>query len=86
MSKLTKAEMAWLNKVQAVLDECPSDRLGFYTIGDAQVTVYDRSKDKKVYDLLDSSDRIDFCTAVEKVSAGTGMTLDFPSCVHSTSG
>lgn len=86
MTKLTKAEKDWIAKVQAVLDECPSERLGFYTIGDANVTVYDRSKDSKIYDILDRNDRMDFCSGVDQASADTGFTIDFPSSVHSTAG
>ena len=86
MTKLTKAEKDWIAKVQAVLDECPSDRLGFYTIGDSDVTVYDRSKYKQIYDILDESDRMDFCSGVDKAKADTGETLQFPAGVHSTAG
>lgn len=28
MSQMTKEERAWVKKLQRVLDECPSDRLG----------------------------------------------------------
>lgn len=86
MTKLTKAEKDWIAKVQAVLDECPSDRLGFYTIGDSNVTIYDRSKDAKIYDILDENDRMDFCSGVDKAKADTGHELMFPSNVHSTAG
>lgn len=42
MSNLTKEELAWVKKLQKVLDNCPSDRLGFYTTGDDYVTIYDK--------------------------------------------
>lgn len=87
MSRLTKAEKAWLEKLQTVLNECPSDRLGFYTIGDANVTVYDRSKEKAIDDEMWGSSRSpDFCQAVDKMNAGFGFSLDFPALVHSTAG
>lgn len=44
MSKLTKEEVAWIKKLQNLLDHCPSDRFGFYTIGDPWVGIYDRKK------------------------------------------
>lgn len=72
--------------MQAILDQCPSDRLGFYTIGDCNVTIYDRSKDSKIYDILDLNDRMDFCSGVDKAGASTEFELMLPSNVHSTSG
>ncbi len=38
---LTKAEKAWLRRLERVFAECPSTRLGLYTIGDADLTVFD---------------------------------------------
>lgn len=86
MAKLTKAEMAWLNKVQAVLDECPSDRIGFYTIGDASVEVYDRSKEREIDETMWGARSMDFGAAVLKMKAAFEYQLDFPACVHSVSG
>lgn len=42
VKKLTAAERKWLGDLQAVLDKCPSQRLGGYTIGDANITIYDK--------------------------------------------
>lgn len=39
--KLTKKEQDWLKGVQKALDRCPSDRIGFFTIGDNTVYLYD---------------------------------------------
>lgn len=39
---LTKKESAWLARLEKVLSSCPSDRLECYTIGDNNVTFYDR--------------------------------------------
>ena len=39
---LTQTEKDWLAKLQALLDECPSSRLGAYTIGDPELSLYDR--------------------------------------------
>jgi hypothetical protein len=38
---LTKAEKAWLAKLEQVMMECPSDRLCCYTIGDRDLHFYD---------------------------------------------
>jgi hypothetical protein len=40
---LTKKEIAWFKKLQAVLDEYPSDRLECFTIGDSNLTFYDKN-------------------------------------------
>ena len=47
---LTKEEIRWLKKLEKVFWECPSDRIGFYTIGDADLTVIDE-KILREYDL-----------------------------------
>lgn len=82
-SKPTKAEKAWLEELQELLDRCPSKRLGFYTIGDPSVSVYDCSKDAKIYEIADRGG--DFGNAVDKAGARLG-DLTFPFNVHSTSG
>lgn len=84
MTKLTKAEADWLKKLQKILNDCPSDRLGFYTIGDPNVEVYDKTYEKEIDDLMSSKNK-DFCQAVSYFEADLGR-LDFPSHVHSTAG
>lgn len=81
MTKLTKAEAAWIKRVQAVLDECPSDRIGAFTIGDADVTLYDRTKEAEI----GADSEQDFGKAVACAGAELGA-LRFPFQVHSTSG
>jgi hypothetical protein len=83
-SKSTKEEKSWLRKMQNLLNKCPSDRLGFYTIGDKNVTVYDKSKDRQINEYT-SGQRNDFCNGVEEFEAELG-DLVFPSDVHSTAG
>lgn len=39
---LTKRESDWLKKLEAVMNECPSTRLQCYTIGDNDLTFYDK--------------------------------------------
>lgn len=81
MTKLTKAEAAWIKRVQAVLDECPSDRIGAFTIGDPVVTLYNRDKDEQINAHIET----DFGRAVEREKAELGV-LRFPFPIHSTCG
>jgi hypothetical protein len=84
--KFTSDEKKWLDDLQALLSACPSKRLGFYTIGDTDVTVYDLGKDKQIRKLMDDNDSLDFPRALEQAKAGTGYSLYFPSNVHSVAG
>ncbi|WP_103171629.1 hypothetical protein [Paracoccus sp. SY] len=80
---LTAAEKKWLACLQEVLDACPSKRLGFYTIGDQTVEVYDKRRDAKIDAVLESRGASDFGPAVSKCKAHLG-SISFPSQVHST--
>ncbi|UAN59598.1 hypothetical protein [Serratia sp. JSRIV004] len=80
MSELTKAEKAWIAEVQAVLNKCPSKRIGFYTIGDPQVYLWDMDKKKNVF-----GHKGDFSPAVENAGAGFELHLNFPAPVESVS-
>ncbi|MBH2791562.1 hypothetical protein I5L37_10075 [Serratia marcescens] len=84
MAELTAAERKWLNEVQKVLNRCPSTRLGFFTIGDKDVFVYDKRLDKQIDELQDSGGR-DFGLVVNDLDAGFGE-LTFPAAVHSIAG
>lgn len=84
MSALTTEEAKWLKRLQKVLNECPSDRIGFFTVGDPSVFVYDCSKDEQIQEAHDRSSG-EFCGAVHDLEADLGV-LDFPSAVHSTAG
>ncbi|MEY0432134.1 hypothetical protein AB7V88_20345 [Providencia rettgeri] len=87
MAKLTKKELAWIEKVQKVLDECPSERLGFYTIGDTDVQLYDRRKEPAITELMNTACyNDDFCMAAEKLDANFHHHLLFPAPVESTAG
>lgn len=81
---LNAAEKKWIAELQAVLDACPSKRLGFYTIGDPTIYIYDLRKEKQINDEQDRGG--DFCQAVCAVGADTDASLEFPSNVHSTAG
>ena len=87
MSKLTKKEITWLNKLQRVLDECPSpDKIGFYTTGDSVVYLYDLYRDTEVAHAIYSGKASDWCIAVQNLGAGFNETINFPSPVGSTAG
>lgn len=81
---LTKAEKEWLSRLQSVLNECPSDRLGAYTMGDQALELYDTGFDAKIHELTDDL-TTDFCQAVLKTESDLG-SLSMPFPVHSTSG
>lgn len=84
-SRLTATERAWVEKLQTVLNECPSGRIGFFTIGDPDVSLYDTKKQDKIDALMDRNARMDFGNAVDDNGARFG-TITFPSQVHSTAG
>lgn len=85
MAKLTKAEQKWIDDAQAVLNRCPSTRLGFYTMGDHSVHVYNLDQLDEVSDLMDKG-KHDFCQATKDTDADFNESLDFPSPVESTAG
>ncbi|EAZ97242.1 hypothetical protein [Marinobacter sp. ELB17] len=81
---LTKTERDWLRKLQNVLNECPSDRLGAYTVGDADLHIYDSRFESEINEILENG-KGDFCLAVSDLGAELGfLTTPFP--VHSTAG
>lgn len=83
---LTKEEKAWVRRVQKALDSCPSDRIGFYTVGDREVTLYDRSKEAEIHAMMDRGEASDFGPAVDKCDADLIASLSFPAMVHSVAG
>jgi hypothetical protein len=42
MAKMTPAEKKWIKQLEAVLAKCPSKRMEAYTIGDNDITIYDK--------------------------------------------
>ena len=83
--KLTKKEKAWVKKVNEVLQECPSERLGFFTIGDPELFIFDVSKLSKIGDIMDRKNS-DFGPACVELKALASEKLFFTECVESTSG
>ncbi|MDX5979585.1 hypothetical protein [Vreelandella alkaliphila] len=85
MAKLTKAEAAWLKKLQAVIDECPSKRLAAFTVGDARITLYDGSNQAQILAIQDANPSEEFGNAVEAADA-TLAHVPFPFQIHSVAG
>jgi hypothetical protein len=82
MAKLTRAESQWIAKVEDLLKSCPK-RFGFFTIGDKELIVYDRTLEGTINELSESLPF--FCTAVDECDAHLGQ-INFPVLVHSTAG
>ncbi len=82
---LTKAEKLWLKKLQEVFNECPSSRLGAYTIGDPDLSIYDRSMESEIYQHMDNCKTGEFGNAVVALGAELGV-INTPFQVHSVAG
>ena len=67
MSKLTKEEIKWVEKAQEILNECPSKRIGFFTIGDSDLTLYDNTKMDEIMSYFDAG-KSEYGGAVEKLA------------------
>lgn len=87
MATLTKKEQAWLSELQDVLDRCPSPKkIGFYTIGDKSIYLYDLRRMDEITEALDNRSSMDWCVAVHDMNAGFDEKILFPSSVESTAG
>lgn len=83
---LNKRELAWLEKLQTVLNECPSKRIAFFTIGDSFVGLHDATREDEIGAVLDR-DGGEWCGAAKQIGADFGgIGLYFPNAVHSTAG
>ena len=78
MATPTKKELAWFKKLEKLLMNPPSDRIGFYTIGDADITAYDETKEHLFGDK-------DFCLEVEDHDAYL-YTVSAKMQIQSTAG
>jgi len=85
MARMTKDEKNWIKKLQKVLDSCPSNRIGFYTIGDRDVKTFDRGRIDEICDIMDNSIS-DFGPACNEIGAEFEECLYFPSAVEGTAG
>ncbi|MGL5215843.1 MAG: hypothetical protein ACRC8R_12005 [Aeromonas hydrophila] len=81
---LTAAEAKWVKDLQAILNKCPSKRMIAFTIGDNDVTIYDRSFCCQIDDIVNRSNK-DVGQAVSMVGAELASVI-FPFPVESTAG
>lgn len=82
MAKLTKKEQAWVDEVNAVLARCPSpEKIGFFTIGDPVIGLYDLRRDKKISDSND-----DLVRVAQQNGWLFDERLEFPSAVNGVCG
>lgn len=85
MATLTKEERTWVNKLNKLLSQCPSKRIGFATIGDCDVTLFDVTQYNDICDALDRG-CADFIPTAEQMGAVFDQVLTFPNQVESTAG
>lgn len=82
MAKLTKKEQAWVDEVNAVLARCPSpEKIGFFTIGDPVIGLYDLRRDKEISDSND-----DLVGVAQQNGWLFDERLEFPSAVNGVCG
>lgn len=84
-AKLTPAEKAWVKKLNKMLAECPSDRIGFATTGDCDVTLFDIARYTEICEKMDRG-HYDFIPAAQNLGAAFDEVLTFPNQVESTAG
>lgn len=82
--KLNKKEKDWLNKLQTVLSECPSNRFSAFTVGDNDITLYDKRFDTAIHEKLDRGNYDFGPAAVELNAVLFEIVMPFP--IHSTAG
>lgn len=82
MNPLTKEEKAWIKKVQALLNKCPSKRMAGAATGDCGITLYDTSFEDKIDEIMDKG-IADFVPTINKLECKLG-TIVFPFVIHST--
>lgn len=85
MAALTKEEKAWVSKVNKLLAACPSKRLGFATMGDCDVRIFDVRRYADIDEALNRSNG-DFIPTAGRLGALFDEALNFPNPVESTAG
>lgn len=80
----TKEEKAWFKKLEKLLMNPPSNRIGFYTVGDNRLSAYDKSQEPEIQSYLDSGS-YDFCNGVEHLDAAL-CDVSTEMAIHSTAG
>jgi len=82
---LTAEERAWAEKLNRVLQECPTARIGAYTISDANITLYDKELEMRpdILKVIEAAN--DFCVGVWRTGIGLG-TVHSRFKINSTAG
>jgi len=88
--KLTKKEQAWLDRLEKLLSAAPKSldkKVSSYTVGDADIVLYDRAKYEKHFEEnpVPYTDNRDQCSLVSD-SDSEIVTFDFPFSIESTAG
>ncbi len=74
-----------VSQVNALLAKCPSKRLGFYTIGDNDIMLYDAEQFKN-RGLIDDHRDLIFVLDDNKLKFDSAFSIEFPSQVESVCG
>lgn len=82
---LTPAEKRWIADLQMVLDACPSQRLGGFTIGDSSIGIFD-SKVHRAWTDANPRAAFDVGRELEASGADLHVELRFPFNVDSRAG
>lgn len=83
---LTQKELAWLDQMQNLLNKCPSNRIAFYTVGDSFLGLHDAGREAEIGQYIENNG-CEWGSAAKYTGADfNGYVLNFPNCVHSTSG
>ncbi|EMH9510352.1 hypothetical protein ACPS97_003714 [Providencia rettgeri] len=82
MAKLTKKELAWIEKVQKVLDECPSERIGFYALGENELHLYNKEGESGYVERSLPSRQYGFVESVCNSDADFGHFIMLPSDIE----
>lgn len=83
--ELTKEEKAWVKKVNKILSQCPSTRLGFASMGDPSIYIFDVTRLDEIYEQLEDN-KGDFIPSAQEIGAVSVECIEFPSAVESTAG
>lgn len=82
---LTAKERAWAEELNRVLQACPSKRIGAFTIGDANLSLYDKELEARP-DIQKAVMRAsDFCIGVRETGIGLAV-VHSAFQIHSTAG
>tara|TARA_R110000851_G_scaffold3442_1_gene14114 strand:- start:399 stop:662 length:264 start_codon:yes stop_codon:yes gene_type:complete len=79
---LTPDEKDWLKKIENLLENPPTNRIGFYATNDIVLNVYDRSQVSKINRLMSYSNN-NFHQSVKQLKTDLGVI--FSNClIHSS--